>query len=124
VLLCVQPGDVLPRPCLPTGNSHPDSIAIHDELVFVSDQLNDCIHILRLVLAPPTTAHGALKDAIGASSFRLVGRLTGLFMPHGLHIRESTEAPGSLLLGCSNYGDSSYALMVLPPSYLEACRRA
>ena len=54
----------------------------------------------------------------------MVGRLTGFFMPHGLHIRESMDAPGSLLLGCSNYGDSSYALMVLPSSFLESCRRA
>lgn len=108
------------------GKSHPDSIAIHDELVFVSDQMNDCIHVLRLVLQPPKVARDSSHDAIGMtqSSFRLVGRLTGFFMPHGLHIRESMDAPGSLLLGCSNYGDSSYALMVLPSSFLEACRRA
>ena len=80
----------------PILGAHADSIVFKGGLVFVNDQQNDVLHVLRLHI-----------DKQLMPSFSPLTVVTGFHMPHGVDV-------GHGMLTASNYGDNTVKIMRLP----------
>jgi hypothetical protein len=88
------------------SGGHPDSMIYRDGVLFISDQLNDVIHVYTVDF---TSSADAPSD-IGFVTMSLLPKLspiTGFHMPHGVDVAHN-------MIAVASYGDNSVKIMPLP----------
>eukprot|EP00037_Helgoeca_nana_P000014 m.19672 g.19672 ORF g.19672 m.19672 type:complete len:359 (-) comp10020_c1_seq1:12-1088(-) len=88
------------------SGGHPDSMVYREGVLFVSDQLNDVIHVYTVDF---TSSADAPSD-IGFVTMSLLPKLspiTGFHMPHGIDVAHN-------MIAVASYGDNSVKIMPLP----------
>lgn len=97
---------------LPGG--HPDSMVYRNGVLFVTDQLNDVVHVFSVDFH--STVEAGNVGFVTMSLLPELSPITGFHMPHGVDVAHG-------MLAVASYGDNSVKVMPLPLPIIATLRR-